>query len=91
VHVGLHCTHPNGGASFSSFKDTTAHQAMGCWLREHPETPFRVFQSSPFTAMLSRRASGLKVFDVLWLHGGIVACVEGGQEAQLSMAVKGDD
>ena len=41
--------------------------------------------------MLSRRASGLKVFDVLWLHGGIVACVEGGQEAQLSMAVKGDD
>lgn len=37
-----------------------------------------------------RRASGLKVFDVLWLHGGIMACVEGGQEAQLSVAVKGD-
>lgn len=35
------CTHPKGGASFSSFKDTTAQQAMGCWLREHPETPFR--------------------------------------------------
>lgn len=34
--------------------------------------------------MLSRRASGLKVFDVLWLHGGIMACVEGGQEAQLA-------
>ena len=52
----------------------------GGWVGGLPRAP----------VMLSRRASGLKVLDVLWLHGGIMACVEGGQEAQLSVAGKGD-